>query len=126
MADKGITPSFNILGSTTCVGGTTYVSSITGIMYRDSIGYQVNGVGALTGTINIDTSFDYNPGTPQGGGVVSPGNWTTIVGQAVSSGTLFPVVFNLNQIAGPYTRLSFVSSTSSGTIAAWVACKSLG
>ncbi len=123
---KEVSPPFLIVSSVSVSGATTFTSSASGVIYRDSIGYQVNWSGTPIGTFQINGSLDYNPGTPQSNGALNAGSWVTITSQAVGSGTSQPVLFNLNQLAAPWTQFQFVSSTSSGTLAVYVTAKSLG
>lgn len=123
---KEVSQPYNILGSTTLSGTTVVTTSATMILYKDSVGYQINFSGVPTGTININGSLDYNPGLPQTGGVQRNGNWTTITNTSLGSGSLTPVIFNLNQLSMPWTQVQFISSTSSGVVDCWVVAKSLG
>lgn len=79
-----------------------------------------------TGVVYINGSVDYNPGQPQSAGTLNAGSWVTITSQTIGSGTAMPLLFNLNQLAMPWTQLVFTSSTSSGTISAYFTAKSLG
>lgn len=123
---KEVSSPFLIIGSLSVSAANTYTSSASSILYRDSVCYQVNAAGVPTGSLNINGSADYNPGTPQSTGTLNAGNWTTITTQAIGSGTSYPVLFNLNQLAMPWTQFQFVSSTNTGTISVYVSAKSLG
>lgn len=121
---KEISPAFNIVSSVT-LSATTYTSSASAFHYKDSLSYQVTWSGLVVGTININGSIDYNPGYPQTG-QSNAGNWTTITDQTIGSGTAQPVLFNLNQIACPYTQIQFVITSGTGTFNTWLFAKSLG
>lgn len=127
--NKEVSPQFNVLGSTSVSATTTITSSISSILYRDSISYQFNLSGVPTGTININCSLDYSPGLPQsanGSGQARAGNWATIASVAVTSATASPVIFDISPISMPWIQAQFVSSTSSGVISVWSTAKSYG
>jgi hypothetical protein len=127
--NKQASPQFQILGSTSVSSTTTITSSATGMLYRDSICYQINASGSPIGTININASADYTPGNPQGPqGLQSnnAGNWASIASTSVIAGTAFPIIWDIGPISMPWTQVQFVSSTSSGVISVWTSAKSYG
>lgn len=127
--DKAVSTQFQILGSVSVSATTTITSSVSGIIYRDSVCYQINASGAPQGIININASADYSPGLPQGpqgSGQANAGNWATLASISVTAATAFPVIFDLNQLSMPWTQCQFVSSTGSGVISVWTSAKSLG
>lgn len=120
---------FNILGSTTASGTTTITCSISSIIYRDSVCYQINGSGTPIGTLNINCSADYTPGNPQGPQGLqtnNAGNWATIASMSVTATTAFPIIYDINPISMAWIQAQFVSSTSSGVISIWTNAKSYG
>lgn len=121
---KEVSPAYTLISSVT-LSATTYISSASGVQYKDSVAYQVWWSNLVSGTINVDCSADYNPGLQQTG-QYNPGGWTTITNQTIGSGTSQPVFFNLNQIAAPWTRLSIVVSSGTGTFSSTFFAKSLG
>lgn len=126
---KEVSPQFNILGSTSVSATTTVTSSISGVLFRDSVCYHFNLSGAPTGIININCSGDYSPGKPQGPqgtGGLRAGNWATICSVAITAATTSPVIFDLTPISMPWIQAQFVSSTSSGVIDIWSTAKSYG
>lgn len=123
---KEISEPYQIISSFTASGTTTTISSASSVKYKDSVAYQVNWSGAPQGTVSILGSVDYNPGLPQSAGGARSGNWTTITSQAVGSGVSQPILFNLNQLAFPWTQVQYTSSTATGVMSVWFAAKSLG
>ncbi len=107
-------------------GTAVFTSSASSVIYRDSVGYQVNVIGNTSGTLNINGSIDYNPGAPQSAGTANAGNWTTITSTTIGSGSLYPNLFNLNQLAMAWTQLQYTSVSGSGTLSVWTSAKSLG
>lgn len=122
---KEVSPPYLVFSSIS-VTAATYTSSATGIQYKDSVGYQFAWTGLITATVNINGSIDFNPGQPQSSGAVNPGAWTTITSATIGSGTLQPLLFNLNQLAMPWTQIQCVTSSGTGIISAYVTAKSLG
>lgn len=124
---KEISEPFLLISSTAISGTTSTTSAASSVKYKDSVGYQVNLTGAVAGTISINGSIDYNPGAPQSGGTYNAGNWVTITSQTVGSGTTQPYLFNLNQLAVPWTQLQYVgSSSATGSMSVYFTAKSLG
>lgn len=123
---KEISEPYLVINSASFSGTQSVTSSASNIKYKDSISYQVNFTTGLNGTVFINGSLDYNPGLPQSGGAFNAGNWTTITSQTVGSGTLNPILFNLNQLAMPWTQVQFTNTTASGTISCYFGAKSLG
>lgn len=124
---KEISEPFLIIPSSAISGSTNITSSASSVKYKDSVGYQVNFTGAVAGTLRVNGSIDYNPGAPQSGGAFNAGNWVTITSQTVGSGSTQPYLFNLNQLAVPWTQLQFVgSSSATGSMSVYFTAKSLG
>lgn len=126
---KEVSSQFNILGSTSVTGATTLTSSVSGIIYRDSIYYHVNYSGAPVGTFNVQVSGDYSPGGPQGpqgSGGPRAGNWTTLVASSVSAASSSPIIFDITPTSLPWSRIQFVGATSSGVLDVWTGAKSYG
>lgn len=123
--DKAASLPFKLTDQVSVSG--TYTSSVSGIIYRDSVGYQVNlNSGAPTGYVQIDVCSDYNPGLPQSGpGSLNNGTWTTVASVSVTS-TSFPVTFQLNQLASAFSRLQMVTSSGTAVITTYFTAKSLG
>lgn len=126
---KEVSHQFNILGSTSVSATTTVTSSISGIIYRDGICYQINISGNPVGILNINCSTDYSPGLPQGPqgtGQARAGNWATVASVSVLGGTPTPIIFDLSPLTLPWAQCQFVSSTGSGVIDVWTTAKSYG
>ncbi len=123
---KEISPVFQLMNAVPISGTTTYTSSNSQVLYKDSVGYQVNFTGSPVGVLQVNGSLDFNPGTPQSRGSLNAGNWTTISSTSITAASPSVVTFNLNQLAAPYVQLQFISSTASGTLTAFFVAKSLG
>lgn len=111
-------------------GTTAYTSSVTSIVYRDSIAYQFAWTGVPTGAFDVQGSIDYNPGLPQSAGQQNQGTWTSIpispaFNATGSGGSSFGLV-NMSQLGFTYTRFVYTNSTGSGVLAAWTSAKSFG
>lgn len=127
MPSKEVSSPFNIASNITVSGSGSFISSVSSILYRDSLGYQANLVSGLpVGILQVNTSFDYNPGNPQSAGGLASGNWTTISSLSVSATTAWPITFNLNQLAMPYAQIQFSGSSGGGVISIFTSAKSLG
>lgn len=122
-----------VLGSTSVSGsGTAFItvtSSISAVLYRDTVSYQANISGNPSGYFQANASLDYNPGNPQGplqGGVQSAGNWASLGSFSILTGSPSPVLLTYQQVGAPWIQFQFVCSTGSGVIDMRVAGKSLG
>lgn len=133
---KEISPTYAVINSLSVSGGTTVISSVSSIAYRDSLAVQWSWSGNLQGTFTIDGSLNYSPGTPQqnvSGQTANAGDWASITltaagatSLAVGSSTAFPYIFNCNQLAMPWIRITYSNSTGSGLITGYLFSKSLG
>jgi hypothetical protein len=123
---KEVLPPFLVLSSTSVSGTTVYVSSISAVLYKDTIVYQSNISGSPQGTMEALVSLDYNPGTPQSGGTSILGNWASIGSVSIVSTTTSPVVLQYQQVGAPWIKFQFTSTTASGVIDVRVSGKSLG
>lgn len=122
--DKAASLPFK-LADQVSVSNATYVSSVSGIIYRDSVGYQINLVsGSPTGYVQVDICSDYNPGLPLSGGSNNTGTWTTIA--SVSAAASFPITFQLNQLAAAFSRYQFIVSSGTAVHTTYFSAKSLG
>lgn len=123
---KEVTPPFLVLNSTSVSVTTTYTSSISAVLYKDTVTYQANLSGAPIGYFQANVSLDYNPGSTQSGGAANAGNWASLGSVSVSATSTSPVIINYTQVGAPYIQFQFVSSTSNGVIDMRVCGKSLG
>jgi hypothetical protein len=130
VASKSVTPPFQVIGSLSVSGTNAYVSSVTNILYRDSISLQYHWTGNPQGSIDVQGSVNYSPGIPQAAGVketANAGTWTSITlsPSATVSGSS-SILINMNQLAFPFIRTVYTNSSGSGILSAWVSGKSLG
>lgn len=103
------------------------ISSVTQVQYSDNMIYQFKWTGNPSTTFFIQSSVDYNPGTPMSHGTVNAGTWDSIALNPVpttASGTSYSV--NIQFLAGPYIRAMAVTSSGSGTITAMTSGKTVG
>lgn len=128
---KNIAQPFAILSSVSISAPITVSSSVSAIKYLDSLSVQFNWAGNWTGNFSIDGSLDFAYGTPQTGpGATNAGNWTSLTlspsNTTIGSGSVQPILVNLNQLAFPYMRVTFTNSSGTGAISAFIMGKSLG
>jgi len=111
-------------------GTTVFISSVTGIIYRDSFSYQWAWTGIPSGNFDVQGSIDFNPGLPQSAGSVNNGTWTSIpLTPAITitgSGGATNALANVYDAGFPYVRFAYTNSTGSGVFGSWIACKSFG
>lgn len=111
-------------------GTVAYTSSVTGILYRDSISYQFAWTGTPSGNFDVQGSIDYNPGLPESAGSLNAGTWTSVplipVATITGSGGAVNVLANLLDLGYPYSRFVYTNSTGSGVLGCWIAAKSFG
>ncbi len=134
--NKEVSQVYGILTNGVMSGLSTITSSATGVIYRDTVGFQFQWTGNPVGVFTIQESLDYNPGTPQSGGAFNAGNWTTISFQttggsivtsiAIGSGSAQPISIRINQTAAPWIQAVYTNSTASGVLTGFVTAKSLG
>lgn len=126
--EKAVSLPFNIVSSVTLTGNTIFTSSVSGVQYRDSVAYGLTWTNAhaVSGSASIDLSLDYNPSIPQGGGTQRNGNWASMVSYSIGSGTVQPLIFNLAQVACPWSRVNLAIASGSATFNVFVMAKSWG
>ncbi len=111
-------------------GLSVFISSVTSILYRDSISYQWAWTGIPTGNFDVQGSLDFNPGLPESAGSLNNGTWTSVtltpVANATGSGGGTQILANLSQLGFPYIRFAYTNSTGSGVLGAWTSGKSYG
>lgn len=113
-------------------GTDALTSVVTGIIYRDSVSYQFVWTGTPTGTFSLQGSNDYNPGTPQSGGVqdgpANSGTWTAIAlsSTPAASGSAGNALVNLNQLGFAFIRAVYTNASGTGVLNGTVVTKSLG
>lgn len=130
MPSKEASLPFNICASVSMSGTTVFTSSVTSIIYRDSISYQFAWSGIPTGAFDVQGSIDYSPGLPQSVGPLNAGTWTSIpispsFNATGSGGASFGLV-NMSQLGFAYTRFQYTNSTGSGFLGCWTSGKSFG
>lgn len=130
MSVKQVSPPFQLCASASMSGTNIYISSVTGILYRDSVAYQMTWTGIPTGTFDVQGSVDYNAGLPQSAGDLNNGTWTSVAltpaPTATGSGGASNILINMNQLSFPYVRIQYTNSTGSGVMAIYTTAKSLG
>lgn len=111
-------------------GTSVFISSVTSIIYRDSISYQAAWTGIPTGSFDAQGSIDFNPGLPESGGGVNNGTWSSIsispAFNATGSGGASYGLINMSQLGFAYVRLVYTNSTGSGFLGVWTSGKSFG
>lgn len=126
MAIKNVNLPFQVTASASMSGTTVYVSSVTNVMYHDSVAVQYNWTGNPTGTFQIEGSVDYNPGLPQTG-AMNAGKWNALsLSPTPTTTSSTSYLVNMNQLSFSWLRTVYTNSTGSGVLAIWVCGKSLG
>lgn len=130
MASKSVTPPYQVINSASVSGTSVIVSSVTNILYRDSVALQFEWTGNPVGAIDIQGSVNYSPGLIQSGGVKETANagvWTSLTlsppATVIGSST---ILINMNQLSFSFIRSVYTNSTGSGVLSGWVCGKSLG
>lgn len=130
MPNKAVSLPFQLCSSISMTGTVAFTSSVSSIIYRDSVAYQAAWTGIPTGSFDVQGSIDFNPGLPESGGSSNNGTWTSIsispAFNATGSGGASFGLINLSQLGFAYTRLVYTNSTGSGFLGLWVAGKSFG
>lgn len=131
MASKSVSHPYQIFASTAVSGTQAVTSSVTNVLYRDSVAFQFSWTGNPQGTFDIQASIDYGQGTPQSKGLnesVNVGTWTSLTlspSATIGSGTL-SIMVNANQLSFAAVRTVYTNSTGSGVLTGWTCAKSLG
>jgi len=104
---------------------TTYHSTPVNILNLDNIGIQANIASTPSGTFTVEVSLDYAQTAT--GEVTNAGNWVAVSSSSTSivSGSPGNVYYDLNQLSAPWVRLTYVNSSGSGTLNAFLAGKGL-
>lgn len=114
------------INSVSVSSGVT-ISSVSNIMYINGISAQFVWTGNPTGTFFVQTSQDYNPGTPQSRGALNAGTWDSWPLSPVpttSSGSSYTV--DISAVHTSWVRLVFDCSTGSGVLSARISGKTQG
>lgn len=109
-------------------GSGTFTSSVSGTIYRDNIGYQVNFTGSPQGTLQFNGSNDYNPQLPQTANPQNSstnGSWFTFASVSMAS-VVSPYALNIQNFPFAFIQCQFISSSAVGTLTGWISTKSLG
>ena len=131
MATKSVSIPYQIFNAAAVSGTSVVTSSVTNVLYRDSLALQFEYTGNITGTFDVQGSIDYGQGQPQSTGWNqnnNTGTWTSVnlsPAAVVSSGTL-SILVNMNQIAFAALRTVYTNSSGTGTITGYTCGKSLG
>lgn len=138
MALKNVVPVFQVfsssLGNQTMSGTNTITSSVTNVVHKDNLCYELVWSGTPNGTFSVQGSVDYNPGLPQSepDGAQSNGTWTSLPvldtsgNPPVASGSAGQILCDLNQLPYPFIRIQYTNSSGSGTLSGWVSGKAIG
>lgn len=96
-----------------------YTSAVTAIQWQDNIVYQINvKTGTPVGTLDVQTSTDYNYTNGASGTWVSLGSTYTSTVNGTGAG-----VFDLNQLGPCYVRIKYTRGSSTGTMDIFVSGK---
>lgn len=126
---KNAFPPFQVTASASMSGTLAFTSSVSTILYHDSVSLQYNWTGNPTGNFAVEGSLDYNPGLPQSAGGQRNGTWNALSLSPTPAATTTAstsYLVNLNQLSFPYLRTTYTNSTGSGALGIWVSGKSLG
>lgn len=131
MPSKSVSHPFQIFNAVPVSGTTQVVSSVTNVLYRDSVALQFTYSGNVTGNFDVQGSIDDGQGQPQSTGLdqtQNTGTWTSLVlspAATISSGST-NILVNANQLSFSALRTVYTNSSGSGTITGWTCAKSLG
>ncbi len=136
MSRKEISEPYKIFTSGVMSGTGTITSSATGVLYRDTVGIQLQWTGNPVGTFTVQGSLDYNPGIPQSAGSLNAGQWFTlpfsnsagaiVTSITIGSGSAQPVGIGIEQIPSAWVQTVYTNSSGSGLLTGYVLAKSLG
>ncbi len=131
MPSKSVSHPFQIFNQTAVSALQQVISSVTNVLYRDSLALQFGYTGNITGTFDVQGSIDYGQGQPQSTGnnqTQNTGTWTSLTlspSPTIGSGT-FSILINANQLSFSAIRTVYTNASGSGTITGWTCAKSLG
>lgn len=130
MASKSVSPSYKIFDAVSISGTNAVTSSVSNILYRDSVGLQFNWTGNPTGTVDVQGSIDFSPGLTQNGGrpdVPNAGTWTSItLSPSPSVSGSSSILIDMNNLSFSNIRAVYTNTSGSGTLTGWIVSKSLG
>lgn len=131
MPSKTVSHPFQIFNAVAVSGTQVVTSSVTNVLYRDSVALQFSYSGNCTGNFDVQSSIDYGQGQPQSTGLSEQqftGTWTSLnlsPAASISSGST-NILVNTNQLGFAALRTVYTNSSGTGTITGWTSAKSLG
>lgn len=113
---------------------SSITSSVTNIEFLDNIAIQLNFTGAPVGVFQVQVSADYNQ--DNNGNVLTAGNWVAIPVAYYTSGSFTtstdiptsagsPIYLDLNQLAAPWVRVVYTTTSGTGTLNGYIAAKAV-
>lgn len=103
----------------------TITSSVVEIINLDNVFVQLNSVGTMNGTFDVQVSSDHIE--DQEGNVVVAGNWVslTLTPSPAVSGSNLVIGIDLNQLGASYLRVQYTNTSGSGVVNGFVSGKML-
>lgn len=132
MAQKDVGLVYQNIVAGVMTGTNTITSKATNVIYKDTIGIELEWTGTPTGTFQFQGSLDYNPGLPQTGGTANAGNWVNIpvvdaAGNPIAaSGTAGNALIKLDEAEYPWVQVVYTNSSGAGVLNGYIITKSLG
>jgi hypothetical protein len=120
---KGNLVKFQTITSGDASGNLT--SAVTQIQHLDDITVQVNVTGTPTGVLQVQYSLDFTEDFMNN--VTNPGTWVNDIYavQTVTAGNPTSTIFDLTLKGAPYVRLTWTSTSGTGTINAFISGKAV-
>lgn len=99
-------------------------SNAVHIQYIDNVSIQFVFTGNAVGDFAVEASLDH---TEQQGYVVNAGNWVALPlsPAPVAAGVAGDISIDINQLSAPYIRLTYTSTSGTGTVQAYVSGKAV-
>ena len=118
---KSNLPAYRVLASVSMA--SSIISSVTNIFYLDNVGAQLVFSGTPFGSVSFESSIDYFEDTQRQ--VLNVGNWVPVPvsPSPVINGVAGTIIANMNQLAEPWVRIKFTSSTGNGVLTAYITGK---
>ncbi len=88
------------------------------LMLNQDIGFaiQANWSGSPVGTMKIQVSEDYNPGTPTSGGAANAGNWSDYPGSIQNTAGVATLHWDITQTMAQWARVVFTFTSGTGIL----------
>lgn len=105
-----------LLSNQAVTGVNSYTSAPFKVLSLDDIGIQINAVGTMAGTFDVQCSADHKE--DELGNVLVAGNWVSIVlpSTPTLAGASLSIYLDMALLSAPFIRVVYSNTSGAGTI----------